>query len=570
MRITTRLRIMSGVMTTALIVLAPVLLVLLAEFKAAKNDYVLAGAIEANFFERTAFRDQYFLYREDRARAQWDRLNEAADRLLREAKAQFHNKDDLLILERLRRNIESNAAIFQRIADNTSALKMTTANHRIYEELDKRLYSQMLVRSATVRDLVAALQDANAQRIEQTYRYLTVVMALFAATLVSASILAAMHLARLIRKRLAPLHEGAKIVAGGNLNHRIQSDGADEFAELARSINSMTDKLAAEISAHSRLENAVRESEATLQAILSAAEVAISWANEDGVIEYVNPKFISLFGYTLDDIPTLEQWYLHAYPDPAYRAKAVGEWATKIARSLPEKTAIEPIELNITCKDGSVRYVLLMASWAGTRLLANFSDITERKQAEEVVRHMAHHDALTGLPNRIMLSDRLEQSFVMSKRNKTHLAIMLLDLDKFKPINDTHGHAVGDLMLQEAAKRMQHCVRESDTVSRLGGDEFVVLLPVIETTHDAMSVAEKIQHALNRPFELAGHTLAISASIGVSIYPDHGNDETVLIKCADIAMYQAKKSGRNTVMLYQPGMQSENEMPALKQTRPAA
>ena len=131
---------------------------------------------------------------------------------------------------------------------------------------------------------------------------------------------------------------------------------------------------------------------------------------------------------------------------------------------------------------------------------------------------------------------------------------MFLDLDEFKPVNDKFGHGVGDLLLKEAAKRIQDCVRESDTVGRFSGDEFIVLFRAIEHKQDAMAVAEKIRHALNQPFELAGQNLKISSSTGVAIYPDHGADEVQLLKNADIAMYCAKGNGRNMVQLFQPEM----------------
>lgn len=127
---------------------------------------------------------------------------------------------------------------------------------------------------------------------------------------------------------------------------------------------------------------------------------------------------------------------------------------------------------------------------------------------------------------------------------------MFLDLDRFKQINDTLGHAIGDLLLKEAAARMQDCLRASDTVARIGGDEFVVLLPAVEAAADAMVVAQKMRHALSQPFELAGHSLHVSCSAGVAIHPAHGGDEEQLLKHADIAMYRAKNSGRNSVEFY--------------------
>ena len=183
------------------------------------------------------------------------------------------------------------------------------------------------------------------------------------------------------------------------------------------------------------------------------------------------------------------------------------------------------------------------------------TDISERKDIEEHMQHMAQYDALTHLPNRALFNDRLQQAIAAAQRNKAHLALMFIDLDKFKPVNDTYGHGVGDLLLKEVALRIQDCLRDSDTAARIGGDEFVILLPVVETEQDASKVGEKILHTLNQPFELAGHTLKISSSIGVAVYPKHGSDEKLLVKSADIAMYHAKKNGRNNVKIYQPGMQ---------------
>jgi diguanylate cyclase (GGDEF)-like protein/PAS domain S-box-containing protein len=202
------------------------------------------------------------------------------------------------------------------------------------------------------------------------------------------------------------------------------------------------------------------------------------------------------------------------------------------------------VKLPLRHEDGSI-YALCGIS----------TDISERKDIEEHMQHMAQYDALTHLPNRALFNDRLQQAIIAAQRNKAHLALMFIDLDKFKPVNDTYGHGVGDQLLKEVALRIQDCLRESDTAARIGGDEFVILLPAIETQQDASKVGEKILHTLNQPFLLAGHTLQISASIGVAVYPQHGSDEKHLVKSADIAMYHAKKNGRNNVKMYQLGMQ---------------
>ena len=169
----------------------------------------------------------------------------------------------------------------------------------------------------------------------------------------------------------------------------------------------------------------------------------------------------------------------------------------------------------------------------------------ERKQLEIWLQHIARHDPLTDLPNRNLFHDRLQTSLLWAQRNQTPLALLYLDLDKFKQVNDTLGHSIGDLLLQEVAQRLKQCVRESDTVGRIGGDEFLVLLNGVPQAEQALLVAEKIRAALDRPFDLAGHRVHVSPSIGVALYPDHGDDYKQLIRYADEAMYDAKKNGGN-------------------------
>ncbi len=193
-----------------------------------------------------------------------------------------------------------------------------------------------------------------------------------------------------------------------------------------------------------------------------------------------------------------------------------------------------------------------------THYVAIFSDITEHKQTEEHVRHLAHYDALTDLPNRTLFNDRLGQALIQAHRNRCKAAVMFLDLDRFKVINDTLGHSVGDLLLQEAALRLKGCVREGDTVSRQGGDEFVVLLPEIADEEDVYAVAQKLLNAIAQSFMLDGHELHVSASIGVSFYPNDGADAETLMKNADVAMYRAKEMGRNNYQFYHADMNARS------------
>jgi diguanylate cyclase (GGDEF)-like protein/PAS domain S-box-containing protein len=182
-------------------------------------------------------------------------------------------------------------------------------------------------------------------------------------------------------------------------------------------------------------------------------------------------------------------------------------------------------------------------------------DITERKLQQEEIRQLALYDALTQLPNRRLFSERVNHAIALARRDQARLALVFVDLDRFKPVNDSLGHAVGDLLLRAVARRMQQCVREADTIGRVGGDEFEVLLPSIDDAEQALVVAEKIRQAMNQPFELTGgYVVSISSSSGVAIYPEDGEDESTLSRAADAAMYRAKALGRDNVQFYQPGL----------------
>jgi len=202
-----------------------------------------------------------------------------------------------------------------------------------------------------------------------------------------------------------------------------------------------------------------------------------------------------------------------------------------------------------------VLYFSLFISWHNThtaRRLFLHSVIEELDRTELEVANcklstLAHTDALTGVPNRTLFDDRVRQAIAKEKRDGGRLALIFVDLDRFKPVNDTYGHATGDRLLQEVAKRMVGCVRESDTVARIGGDEFEVLLPEIEKIDDAAVVANKVRDVLARPFELGEIRLELSSSIGVAIYPEHGSNAIDLGKSADDALYRAKDKGRNRV-----------------------
>jgi len=185
-----------------------------------------------------------------------------------------------------------------------------------------------------------------------------------------------------------------------------------------------------------------------------------------------------------------------------------------------------------------------------THYVSVFSDISRIKESEEQLLHLAHHDALTALPNRLLLNTRLEHSLQCARRDGTHVAVLFLDLDHFKKVNDSLGHSVGDDLLQLVAKRLLLCVREEDTVARLGGDELTVVLGHLNDVRHAAAVAQAVRDKLSEPFELEGQDVFLSASIGISVYPKDGQDATTLLKNADAAMYMAKSEGRNGYHFY--------------------
>lgn len=303
-----------------------------------------------------------------------------------------------------------------------------------------------------------------------------------------------------------------------------------------------------------RLEQRVHDAEERWRFALEGSGDGVwDWNMQSGEVQF-SQRWKEMIGYREDEIANrLDEWEKRVHPNDLPRVKA------DLQAHFEGRTATYSNEHRMCCKDGEWRWILDRgkvvrrdADGKPLRMIGMHTDITERKHIEERIRHMAQHDALTDLPNRALFSDRLQQALAVAKRDQSQFAVLYLDLDKFKPINDSLGHDVGDLLLKEVAQRMQACVRESDTVARIGGDEFVVLLRNVEEPGDAIRVAEKIRYALNQPFDIAGRKLNISSSSGIAIYPDHGSNEIELSKNADMAMYTAKQSGRDNVKLFVP------------------
>jgi diguanylate cyclase (GGDEF)-like protein/PAS domain S-box-containing protein len=315
-----------------------------------------------------------------------------------------------------------------------------------------------------------------------------------------------------------------------------------------------------------RTAEALRVSEQRLALAVSGAHEGI-WDLDIRTGElYHSPGMAHMLGYTEAELPAnREVW--DAITDP----RDVAQFISEMGRHFKNPDHAFDVLVRLRHKDGTWRWVQSrgQASRNAQGYAVRFSgtqfDVTERKHLEDQIRQLAYFDALTGLPNRRMLDDRLSQAMGNSKRSGLYGALMFLDLDNFKPLNDAHGHGVGDLLLIAVAARLSACVREVDTVARLGGDEFVVMLSElgadpVQSTEQAANVAEKIRASLASPYQLAvaqagGETVAVehrcSTSIGVAMFFSHQASQANVMKWADMAMYQAKEAGRNRVRFYQ-------------------
>lgn len=313
---------------------------------------------------------------------------------------------------------------------------------------------------------------------------------------------------------------------------------------------------ALEITAQRQAIEAVRERERQLQTIIDANPIGTVVGTSRGQITDANAAFLRMIGRTRDDL-LAGQIHWGALTPHEHRAddeRAVAQATRHGVSDLYEREFI--------CAEGKRVPALLATASLGVddQLVAFVLDISERKRAEEQIRQAALHDPLTGLPNRGLLFDYASHVFARARRIGRHCAMLFIDLDRFKPINDNHGHDVGDEVLKEVSARIGRCTRADDIVFRLGGDEFLVLLPDIDDDSHAGDVARHVAHCLEQPYLVRGLELGLSASIGISIFPRDGEAVDTLINNADAAMYLAKQAGRNNVQFYSKDLAAQAQM----------
>lgn len=426
------------------------------------------------------------------------------------------------------------------------------------------------------QQLIGALEVAasNAGPIQRTWQRLGLVLLLNALKAAAVAGFVLLLVRRMITEPVTRIHDHTRELAQGFLDTPLKleahypSSEDDQIHALAQAVDDMRlglrQRNAQILESNAQLLEAVAAKEIALMQVKSYAEAlelaagvfshtfeGIMITDAAGTILSVNPAFTTITGYTPEETtgktPRLlrsDHQHEHFYRDLWVTLNTTGEWRGELwNRRKNGEAYLQWTSITTVRNEQGMPY----------RRIAVMTDITEMRRMDEHIRHQAYHDTLTNLPNRMLLQNRLEHAIKTAQRDSERLALIFIDLDRFKVINDSLGHFVGDALLIQAARRLLGCVRASDTVARLGGDEFVILSS-IEHSADAAHIAEKIILDMAMPFQIENETLHVGASVGISIYPQDGDESSVLLRNADVAMYAAKQAGRGTLRFFDVAM----------------
>lgn len=375
-------------------------------------------------------------------------------------------------------------------------------------------------------------------------------VSLFSAIILLFSISLALLLSSRLQKHIMqPLTELDstinKIIQQDDLSIRTNGEYYNELNHLIETFNELITKI-------EKNESSLKSSEEKFRKLTALSPVGIFQVSSKNELTYVNQRWREI-NHTAEHEPKLSTWISRLHPEDSVLFTKL--WG----RLLSEHEDIAS-EIRLINKNGSISWIYIQATASHSKdgeligFLGSLSDISELKKAQIQMENLAFYDPLTGLSNRRLFKNRLEKSVKSVQRTNTSIALLFLDLDQFKRINDSLGHDMGDALLKEIARRLELNVRENDTVSRIGGDEFTILLTDINNTNDVRIVAEKILHSLSRPFILQGQEIISTVSIGITLTPDDSIDSNTLMKNADLAMYRAKELGRNNYQFFSEDM----------------
>jgi len=498
---------------------------------------VVASSVELGYLHTVGAKDQY--------RAEVDLLHASVTRL----------KANLDVCEKLMGNVGEERYLFRTVGQKARALMDASdlfiratsgaASPARYAR-SKEAFEE--AERAFLRAIDAAVQHENSEMEESrellarglTQAFvvvpavsgLTFLLAICCGGLVSAS----------IAGRLRRLEKGVEQVSRGDLDVRLPVESVDEIGTLSSAFNGMVQEL-------TRSKDELVTTNSYLDRIIRCMADSLFVVSCDGIILSVNPAACQMLRYRQEDL--VGHPFSTVFHD--------GLQCATLLEVLNRDGILREVELSCRNSDGEELPASFSASVmdnvaASRTHVCIAHDISARKRAEQEIEQLAYYDTLTGLPNRLLFSDRLRQGMARAQREKTKLALLFFDLDRFKDINDTLGHACGDLLLQAVAQRLTTFVRRSDTLARLGGDEFVLLLNNSRQAVNVETVAKKIMELFEVPFELEGNEVYVTTSIGIVFYPTDGTDATTLLRNADLAMYAAKETGRNAYQFFSAEM----------------
>ncbi len=508
-----------------------------------QEEHTRVDACNSEVAELLVLTNEYALHAEERAAQQWHvrhaNIIKMLDGAAKPLNLQIHAKARLLDI------------VFSQLVELAKLPESGLLLRRKQLLLDNLLTNTRIL-SDTVQNWRAENEAAHLA-VYQRFHDLSLFTPIFL-------LLILIFLTTLLRRRiLAPLsklHTAVTTVARGELTISSTNDTTDEFSELSRTFDAMAVDLVSdlrkEVAERKLAEEALRLSEQRFRDVIETSMDAIVQMNADGIILGCNREAACIFGWIRTELIGRNIFEVISIPEQLLLQKV--EW-------LGQKLINQRTEVTGLHRDGHEFLVELSISSITIAGNIEFSaflrDITHQKNSEAIIWKQANFDALTTLPNRHMFQQRLLHELNNAQRSKLPLAILLIDLDHFKEINDTLGHNIGDILLVEAARRILDCVRITDTVARVGGDEFVVILPDLEGTGSIERIAQSIARAIAEPFHLKEEMGYVSASIGIAVYPNDALSSEDLLKNADQAMYVAKKQGRNRHSYFTRALEEE-------------